>query len=275
MKAWRNTLILWLCPLWTEVAPMSSPWTGFSWRSTASGLHSRRRLSTWPQPMRTLITGGKCAMNYNILDGVGTARLSGCSNSQGVKRVSFEDGNRSPRIVDNDILLFSKLVRKEALAACWVGTFKLFGSKYILEHVLVCPNLPNYNWLARVRLDFSIHHYLDFITVRERDGRAFLETKSRGYLLKSVSTIKELVLNSKKPYRSSNIHNSWIYGKPEPLCFKIAVNCILLYYFPFVKHIPTIRLTGYIKTSVKAKWNYILSKEYAERALACPTRGYD
>jgi hypothetical protein len=55
-------------------------------------------------------------------------------------------------------------------------------------------------------------------------------------------------------------------------CSKVVVDWILNLAFPFVKQIPRVRLTGYVKTSVKAKWDAILAKAYMLRKEDPPPR---
>jgi hypothetical protein len=58
-------------------------------------------------------------------------------------------------------------------------------------------------------------------------------------------------------------------------CHKTVIDMVLHFAFPYIHHIPTVRLQGCIKTDTKRKWERILLDERRARQHGSPHGNYD
>jgi hypothetical protein len=171
------------------------------------------------------------------------------------------------------ILWTSEKMFDLASTAVWHSARKYFQSAERFKKVLVAnPPTGFSRWLGKVELDFSIPEYFRFFGVRVNPMETWSDwveidsSESLGPLLKSVEMLENLHLRFPSSYDDS-VQNPWVTMKrdvwhfhPEfsrhlprrpVVCNHAIVHWILIFAFPYISHIPNIRLTGYIKTSLK------------------------
>ncbi|KAH6865969.1 hypothetical protein BKA58DRAFT_471887 [Alternaria rosae] len=192
--------------------------------------------------------------------------------------------NRSPSRADPPnyvVLRANKQIHEEALKAAWEGTTKHFAHWIWLENVVYALNSPSgYYWLTHVQLCMSTSNCYEFLGMQVDPVLRLLPRPSRACMLQDIPTLKNLGIVFGTPYSYDS--NPWfgtrrLDGLPieQHPCHKIMVEWGLIFAFPYLKHIPNVRLTGCIKTSTKLKWENILSNEYYLRKKTYKTHGYD
>jgi hypothetical protein len=189
-------------------------------------------------------------------------------------------------------------IRQEALEAGWQATRKHFIDPWPFERVMLCQRPPNYNWIAKIELDFTLLGWFRFFGVGF-DPRIVVWDDHRSRcpgLLRDITTLRDLRFHFPSPADRTN-SNPWKqfkehdyytipielfgddwdnhYNMPTRPCYKTAVDWVLTFAFQFIKHVPTVRLAGYVKKSVKDKWDYILATEYKHRNDKDWTSSYD
>jgi hypothetical protein len=186
----------------------------------------------------------------------------------------------------------SKQFYKEAMTAGWVGTPKQFSWTCTLKDVLGCPNPPPVpNWLSIVYLEFSMSEYFDMFGVQVTPSIRINPARCQGKVLQQMNTLTELTFHFPNPHESHDYENPWgmtvkwnesfqavIKGMRKYPCWKTIVDWILVFAFPFIKHVPKVHLRGCIKTAVKHKWAHLLDIEFANRNLSAGekrTAGFD
>lgn len=188
------------------------------------------------------------------------------------------------------IFRVSKQVRDEASQAGWKGTTKYFHGLHYFSEVVRCPNPPDIEgWLSKVYLDLSITEYFRLFGVQATPRILRQPGLCQGELFRSIPKL-DLTLSFRSPYIddgenpwSKFIGNNWgqhsfqgQFGNMRKFpCYRIVVDWILTFAFPFVKNITNVRLSGCIKTAIKQKWNHILETEYRERKEDNRTHGFD
>lgn len=185
-------------------------------------------------------------------------------------------------------------IREEALFSIWEGTLKYFCD--VDEVISVATSLPPHhpknpywkwhnapkqlNWLSRIELHLSVAQFFRLFGVTFVPGsKQFVhhtDPQHQKHLLSSIDTCKELRLRFRNPeeFKEESPWIQWLRSSGSRVvtsttktigCSRIAVDWILTAAFPFIKHIPTVRLIGCIKTSIKNKWDHILATEYLHR----------
>jgi hypothetical protein len=195
-----------------------------------------------------------------------------------------------------NIFRVNRQIRDEALQAGWEGTRKHFTFYQDLHLVISNPNPPaTYNWLAAIELDFGTWlAWFDFF------GFSVIPTTHvvahpRSSLIPQINTLKDLRLRFPNPYvlprvmlqnpwdyfRFKYSHNRWFKEDARYAnmcrfpCQIWMVDCLLTFAFPYIKHVPRVRLAEAIKTRQKLQWESILATEYIQRNEAYRTHGYD
>jgi hypothetical protein len=179
----------------------------------------------------------------------------------------------------------NKQMRREAMDAGWVGTTKYFKDSDCFRHIMWATPPPKVNWLTKIHLDFGMNQHFAMLGVYVNPGIHINADLCAGPLLKEIKSLKDLTLEFPDPYKDHHNHlrwnpwSAWIYhmgttvqnhyqGMREWPCANTMTDWILTFAYPHIKHIPNIRLVGYIKTVVKAKWMRLLNNEYAQRKLS-------
>jgi hypothetical protein len=184
-------------------------------------------------------------------------------------------------------------VREEALKAGWEGTIKYFTAPGYLEEVLNNPHPPPYQWLTDLELQFSVLEYFEMFGVSIAPTMHIDPSDSKGHLLQGITGLKTVRLRFPNPYKAEvrdnplgafhwyNESKDWFrkddnYANMEVYpCHRTMVEYILNLAFPFVKHVPNVRMSGCIKTSQKTKWEHIFATEYHQRKETYRTHGYN
>jgi len=193
-----------------------------------------------------------------------------------------------------EILALSKSIRKEALKAVWVGTWKHFVRPSYFADALGANVIPlTYAWLTRLHLNFSSEDYFSFFGVSIDPNVSLSPANSKGQLLSNISELRHLELSFRKPYdihrnrnpwstfRDHNRHHTWFQvdqkyrSMPSIPCQKVMVDWILTFAFPFIRNIPNVYLVGAVKRVTKQKWDYILAREYAGRKFDDCSHGFE
>jgi hypothetical protein len=190
------------------------------------------------------------------------------------------------------ILRVNRQMHYEAQKAAWEGTTKHFSSPMMMGEVMQAPNSPSvYRWLTHIQLCMSTSECFDFFGIGIDPVLRLLPQPSKGRMLQGISTLESLEISFSTPYSFHanpwsrfyliNHHLGWFrndihkQGMQEKPCHKIVVEWALALAFPYLKHIPKVRLTGCIKTCTKTKWEQILSNEYYLRKESFKTHGYE
>jgi hypothetical protein len=190
-----------------------------------------------------------------------------------------------------------QLIREEALKAAWEETYKHFLNEHDFVGVMTATPPSGYNWLTRIELNLHLDGYLPFFNIGVDPAIHILPIRAKpcgGHYLKQISTLRELRLRFPSPLDIEWFnpwHTAWMdrtqgerpgeskWAKDLLLtwapCSKTAADWVLTFALPYIKHIPEVYLAGMIKTSVKAKWGYILAKEYQYRNVEGGYPGYD
>ncbi|KAF2276758.1 uncharacterized protein EI97DRAFT_490228 [Westerdykella ornata] len=215
--------------------------------------------------------------------------------------------------VNLNILYTNRKIRGEALQAAWEGTWKHFENSYNFQDIATefvqddgrgrfsSPSIgrpQGYNWLSRIELNLYTREYFEFfgarLTLVHRQVQ-FDWQQSPGALLRTIPTLTHLSLGFKNPYCSEEnwitrrdpwgqfyennyeaLYNMGLWAIfPQCGCHRTAVEWILNFAFPCIKHIRCVILTGCVKTVQKRAWEAILATEYKESALSYRTHGYD
>ena len=179
------------------------------------------------------------------------------------------------------ILRVNKQIHEEALKAAWEGTTKHFAHWIWLEDVEHAPNSPSgYHWRTHVQLCMGISNCYEFLGIQVNPVLRLLPRPSKARVLQDIPTLKSLEIVFGTPY--SYASNPWFGTRllngltvEQYPCHKIMVDWALVFAFPYLKHIPNVRLTGCIKASTRTKWENILSNEYYLRKETYKTHGYD
>ncbi|KAI4620794.1 hypothetical protein J4E83_005155 [Alternaria metachromatica] len=178
------------------------------------------------------------------------------------------------------ILRASKQIYGEGLKAAWEGTTKHFADGLWLEKVLEAPIAPsNYRWLTHIQLSLSTKECFRFFGIDIHPVLRLPPLVPKARLLQGIATLNNLEIVFGSPYVPYS--NPWFSfpNRPPTImkypCHKIMVEWALIFAFPYLKHIPNVRLAGCIKTCTKSKWEHILSNEYYLRKESFKTHGYD
>jgi hypothetical protein len=240
---------------------------------------------------------------FALMDLPKELRLAVLRHVVGGPRISLgvhTDRNKQQRVNTGDaanyeIFRVSRQVRAEALEAGYIGTVKSFEEPETFRDVVRCPNPPPFpTWLNKIELNFSISGFFSFFGAYLDQTIEVEEARSMGPLLWDISTLKELRIvfrnayefpekdrNPWDEYCSANYNKAWFQPIKDMVrrrvCWRVMAQWIMTLAFPYVKHIPIVRLEGCVKTDVKRAWEMILREEYKLRGdvEAQQTHGYD
>lgn len=143
-------------------------------------------------------------------------------------------------------------------------TIKLYGAPRFLHHI---PQKPEF--LRRIELAFTHGEYIKLFKVHI-PGLPLASAPAGAAYLRSLPLLRELriffrapVSRTASPWMPSHyIENDGTTTSREHYpCQKTLVDCIMAFATEHVKHIGTVRLTGYVKTETKNKWEAILKKK--------------
>ncbi|KAF2500934.1 hypothetical protein BU16DRAFT_522016 [Lophium mytilinum] len=175
------------------------------------------------------------------------------------------------------LLRVSKQVSEEATKTAWEGSRMSFAQQNSMAFVI--PGLknlvPRFSVLTHISLCFQTSEYIQFFEVQVQPwsgipGYFNHNTSARAVLSKTnLPNLKELGIKFASPENPSN--SPWFRSSsffPNPLwgwytsdtdapvvCHKVTVDWIMAYAKASVEHIPLVYVEGYIKTSLKEKWN--------------------
>lgn len=93
-----------------------------------------------------------------------------------------------PDLPNYRILAVSKQVRREALEAGWMGTYKHFLAARHLFAALGADVKPTeFNWLSKVHLNFTVKKYFEFFGLRINPQVHIVEANSMGRRLQGLT----------------------------------------------------------------------------------------
>ncbi|PSN73386.1 hypothetical protein BS50DRAFT_185978 [Corynespora cassiicola Philippines] len=242
-----------------------------------------------PLEMRNIIYQHVLGGNmYPDTSSTGAVRFSG----EFAKTSDHKAGSRAWR-PDGKIFLVSKQVRQEAWKAAWEGTWKHFITSGNFEAVVQSSNPPSgFNWLTHIQLNLEQNEWFRLFGIAI-DPFLHAIDAPRALLLGSIPTLKALemyfpdphslpaLVNSWKEYIWDNEHQDWFKndlkykGMRDVPCYNVITDWIILFGFPFIKHIPNVLLRGFIKPRMRMKWSRILDVEYRERKYDYRSHGFD
>lgn len=166
-----------------------------------------------------------------------------------------------------NILMISRQVRKEALQAGWEGTRKCFAQASFFCDVANAIETVPFNILNRIQLSMKNPDYFEFFGyLIEEDGRVRPHDAKACDGFKKLPNLTTLELRFRDPWngRQEDQWAQWAYLKQwtrDFSCSKVTTDWILTLAKQHVQHIHHIIITGYIKHSVREKWERIFADE--------------
>ncbi|KAF2866943.1 hypothetical protein BDV95DRAFT_503826 [Massariosphaeria phaeospora] len=169
------------------------------------------------------------------------------------------------------LLQVSRAVSCEALKAGWEGTRKCFIEPTMFTEVVGSRVGPasQFNCLSRIELNFTHSAWFGFFGVSVSPEIEMSEGRSCGPFLMDLKTLKELHMRFRSPNdgysgcpwagRSSGSYNNSVV---DNACQRTIVDMIMTFAFPFVKQIPHVGVTGFVKTTAKMHWEHVLRQDY-------------
>jgi hypothetical protein len=123
--------------------------------------------------------------------------------------------------------------------------------------------------------DFTILQYFQILNIELVPEVHVIPSQSLGRRLQAMPTLRKIGLIFPSPYdwdrpnpwgalRKNSDQEPWASTPPHP-CVRTAIDWILTLAFPCIKDIPHIYLDGYVKSSLKAKWDGIFTRAYLHR----------
>lgn len=189
-----------------------------------------------------------------------------------------------------NILFLSKQVFKEAAQAAWVGTRKYFNDSDVFYNVTQLAKGPGgYDWLSRIELYLEFTGYLDLFGVSIHPYVRYANRQHVGRFLRRIPTLRDVSLEfPEKPYTNPwkslyinykdmdwfQADGRYVRMNCTDVCSKVVIDWILTLAFPFINRIPTVRLRGGTKSSMKTDWEFRLDKEYQAQRHGMRHRDY-
>ncbi|KAF2500932.1 hypothetical protein BU16DRAFT_533676 [Lophium mytilinum] len=159
-----------------------------------------------------------------------------------------------------------KQIFAESHQIAWESSRLNFKSLSLADRCLPrIQNTVSYNTLSHVCLSFKASEYLHFFSMvsLETQHNARVAAPAGALLSKNnLPNLKSLGFNFLRPYEALRIEpwQNWDDSGPHA-CQKVMSDWILAHAKEFVEHIPRVYIEGYIKTSVKNKWEGIFKAQ--------------
>jgi len=173
------------------------------------------------------------------------------------------------------VLSLNRQIREEALSLGWQN------SQLVLTHVnqirafaLWFPK-SGYELLQSLRLDLPNNQLLSFFGAdlpRIYDSYDPEETFGSAQVLQTIPQLKHLVLHVDSPMAAVEYdpwkkefkrNYRWWADLAATSCHRTLIDWALAFAFEYLKDIPKIELIGYIKTSIRTKWEQRLAEHKA------------
>ncbi|KAK3062433.1 hypothetical protein LTS18_004057 [Coniosporium uncinatum] len=177
------------------------------------------------------------------------------------------------------VLFLNRQIREEALSLGWQN------SQLVLTHVnqirAFATWFPRsgYEQLQSLRLDLRNNQLLSFFGADLPgiyDSYVPEETFGSARVLQTIPQLKHLVLHVDSPMAAAEYdpwknefkhHYRWWADLPATSCHRILIDWALAFAFEYIKDIPKIELIGYIKTSIRIKWEQRLAEYKAGKEV--------
>lgn len=171
------------------------------------------------------------------------------------------------------VLRLNKQLHKEALEAGWQATKKYFVEWQIFTKVVdskVGP-MAQYNCLTRIQLDFTNATWFQFFGLKVVPQLRLEESESMGRYLQAskLPNLRHLDMRFRDPDGDesyggcpwkSAIADGWANDFTAfNCCQSTVVDLICAAAFPYVHHIPFVKVIGFVKHDMKVNWEYIYS----------------
>ncbi|KAF2814584.1 uncharacterized protein BDZ99DRAFT_515372 [Mytilinidion resinicola] len=160
------------------------------------------------------------------------------------------------------LMRLCKQVFAEYYQMAWESSRLSFKSVWQADHCIPrIRDILSYNTLTHVCLSFMASDYMSFfsmVTLKTYD-HARVPAPAGALLSRNhLPNLQHLGFNFLRPYKTLRIE-PWHYrdNSGPVACQKVMSDWILAHAKEFVEHIPQVYIEGYIKTSIKTKWEGI------------------
>ncbi|KAF1911213.1 hypothetical protein BDU57DRAFT_543574 [Ampelomyces quisqualis] len=161
------------------------------------------------------------------------------------------------------ILQLNKQIHAEALRAGWEGSCKCFFSPRQFQSVIEARHpMPNYDWLSKVVLDFTMEGWFEFFGIKTFEYFHLDLSESHGAMLRGIPMVKSLELLFRSPddgWHFGPWSPGWGASGPYTCCQRVMVDWIMTVAWPYVKHLPKVMVGGAVKRDSETKWNNLLA----------------
>jgi hypothetical protein len=147
--------------------------------------------------------------------------------------------------------------------------FHIFPPSYLISALSLTVRPPNYKWLTRIHLDFTIDEYFEFFGISTTLPLQL--QNDNDHLLRAIDGLRHLELFFRKSYGHSGNSNIWTRsyiqnrqkdwfrvdtnyaGIAKQPCQKAVIQSIMTFAFPSIKDIRHIHLAGDIQECINNK----------------------
>jgi hypothetical protein len=160
------------------------------------------------------------------------------------------------------LLRTSKLIHHEARSAGWEKTRKCFVAPNHLQSVLNAAITPQFNWLNKIILDFTMDGWFKFFGVDIWPNFHIDSSRSLGYLLSTMPGLDYLQMWFRSPddgHNTSPWCGSSVIIPPYICCQRVMVDWIMTFAWPFIKSLSKVTIGGAVKKDSKVKWDGLLA----------------
>ncbi|KAK0346886.1 hypothetical protein LTR91_021362 [Friedmanniomyces endolithicus] len=175
--------------------------------------------------------------------------------------------------VNLGLLEISKATRKECMSALRKDTTKRYMDLDLVDQIPLYIPATHRNYIRRLELALT---HADFIEMFHCQIRPFSYDHQANQLAPIANVLRKdclPLLNHLElrfmptveptyyPWASYEGYRPWYIDFDRLPCQKVLVDMILCFVSDWVRHIPSIELTGFIKTETKTKWERVLSSK--------------
>lgn len=162
-----------------------------------------------------------------------------------------------------NLLRVSKLINEEAVKVGWESTRKSFYSAHQLVSVLNAGYTPQFNWLNKVILDFTMVDWFRFLGVSTTLSFSINPTRLFGPLLNGsrFTQLSNLQIWFRSPYDGYKYlpWSSDFMPQGHTCCQRTMVDWIMTFAWPFIFRIHKVIVGGAVKRGSKRMWDDMLA----------------
>jgi hypothetical protein len=166
------------------------------------------------------------------------------------------------------LLQTCRQIYEEALPVVWNSSLKCFNHEQIFLTIadsMVDP-MSQFNCLGRIQLNFTLMSWFCFFGAQADPRISIDESASSGIYISETGlpNLRNLEMRFRNPHDGSDgspWSSPWGSNGALDCCQVDAVDMVCTFAFPFVSWIPTVKVTGFVKTASKKKWESIFDSE--------------